>query len=57
MSAFFLKATVAEFTASPDIGPLMNCSISSLAMNGGAAIPAAIAPFFIVVLLVGMHAP
>src|SRR5580765_8413396 len=56
MSAF-LNAAVASLTASPVMGPVTNWSISSLGIDGNAAILAAIAAFFIFVLLTGIHAP
>jgi len=55
MSAF-LNAADAALTASPLIGPVTNRSISSFGIDGSAADLAAIAAFFIFVLL-GIDAP
>jgi len=52
-----LEGIDAALTASPVIGPLTNWSSSSLGIFGNAADLAAIAAFFIFVLLIGIHAP
>lgn len=52
----FLNAMEAAFTASPVIGPVTNWSSSSLGIFGSAALLAAMAAFFVFVLL-GINGP